>query len=360
MKNKKTWMIFSFACILLGLLLITAGGLLGGIPGFYLDRDGIHTSKDTARRSMEIFQDTKELEPFDSMELNVNYADVELIPSDRYAIDYCVTGIYEKPVCKIENGRLVFHQDPHYNDHPIWFLSVGPISNNANEPLPDSYVKIEFPADKLFSDTVIHIESGNLNISDLQADSLNIENEYGNVLLNTYTGEDLTVHMSSGSLSLGSIRAERLDVRNDYGDFDLNEYTGRALTVHMESGIISFGTVQAATMELKDDYGDVIISQAVGTQLNAELSSGSFLADHLDFTDITVENEYGIVQIQVPGELAAYGFNLYTEYGSIRMDGKTLEHDDDADEIKYTSAGNSEKTVKISCESGDIVIHSVP
>ena len=36
MKSKKTWLLLSLSCFLLGTLLSTAGIMLGGIPGFYL------------------------------------------------------------------------------------------------------------------------------------------------------------------------------------------------------------------------------------------------------------------------------------------------------------------------------------
>lgn len=136
MKNKKIWFFLSLLCLLSGGLFVLLGTLLGGIPGFYLDKNGIHTSRETASQTMNVFQDTIELDPFDSMELNIyNAEDVTLIPSDRYAVEYRITGIYEKPVCQAEDGRLIFRETSTvYNDPGIWFLYASPVLNTSENP----------------------------------------------------------------------------------------------------------------------------------------------------------------------------------------------------------------------------------
>ena len=52
MKNKKIWFFLSLLCLLSGGLFVLLGTLLGGIPGFYLDKNGIHTSRETASQTM--------------------------------------------------------------------------------------------------------------------------------------------------------------------------------------------------------------------------------------------------------------------------------------------------------------------
>ncbi len=320
MKNKKIWLILSLACILSGIFLSVIGKLFGGIPGFYLDRTGIHTSREAAENTATVYQNTMELEAFDSVELNIAYTDVMFVPSDRYAIDYRITGTSAEPVCRVENGRLSFQEDASYGtDSRIWFLYADPGFDDVREPAPEPYyVKIEFPSDIAFSEILIRMESGDLELPDLYADTLDIKNMYGNVTLNSYSGKDLKFRMSSGDLFLGNIHTEQAEIRNEYGDVQIDRVSGNRLSTYQ--------------------------------------SSGFFLAACLDVTDIHLENEYGTVHAGLPEDPAAYGYDLYTDYGLISINGKTLKQSDEEDGVSYFSEGDGTKNIVISCESGDIMI----
>ena len=320
MKNKKIWLFLSLACILSGTFLSAVGRLLGGIPGFYLDRTGIHTSRENAANTAVVYQDTMELEPFDRIDLDVAYTDVTFVLSDRYAVDYLITETGGKPVCRVENGRLSFREGGSYSDNSrIWFLYASPGLDYVREPAPEpDHVKIEFPSGSVFSEILIQMESGNLELPDLHADTLDMKNMYGNVTLNSFSGKNLKFRMSSGELSLGSIQAEQAEIRNE--------------------------------------YGDVQIDQVSGERLSAYQSSGSFLAGCLDVTDIHLENEYGTVRAGLLEDPAAYGYDLYTEYGVICINGRTLKESYEEDGVSYNSEGDGEKSVTIFCESGDIMI----
>lgn len=357
MKNKRIWITLSAACILSGVLFTAAGIMLGGIPGFYLDRTGIHTSRESMQNDPETFRQTIELESFDRMDLKLSYADVTFVPSDRYAASYCLTGLVDAPVCQVEDKTLTFRESPGENDARIWFLYAGPSSGSRKEPIPESFLKIEYPAGKEFSRVAIDLASGNLELPLLHADTLELTNDYGDVSLEGYNGTSLLLHMSSGSLTAGSIRADQTELCNEYGDLSLDAYTGKTLDIRMSSGDLILGAVEADRADLKNEYGSVIISQASGSQLNASLDSGSFLADRLDFSSLDLKNEYASVRLKLSGPLLDYGYDLYTEYGSIRMDGQTIKPNEEGDsETRYQSEGSGPKSVRIRCESGDIII----
>lgn len=362
MKSKKLWVFLSLVCILSGSFFIFIGILLGGIPGFYLDQSGIHTSREAAEQKQNVLQDTVELEAFDSMELDISCTEhVELIPSDRYAVAYRIFGISGKPVCKVENGRLFFQETPlsSHDNSRIWFLYVNPAYPRDTEPGP-YYVKIEYPADQSFADVVIRMESGNLKLPSMKADTLDIQNDYGDVSLESHTGNALKLHLSSGNLTAGTVTARQAQLKNEYGSVSLDNYIGASLEIHMSSGKLSLDTVEAEQTEILNEYGEVLIHQASGDSMTAELSSGSFLSDRLEYDDLKIKNEYGTVRVRLPEEIFAYSYQLQTEYGSILLDGKWITGDDpDENEIFYTSAGSNGKTVDISCDSGDIIVDPV-
>lgn len=357
MKSKKTWFLLSFACILLGTLLSAGGVALGGIPGFYLDRTGIHGSRESTRNSVESFSDVLELEDFDRMELDIHDADVTLVPSDRYAVDYRIAGVTKAPVCKVEDGRLIFQDDPSRGDPRLWFLYVGPDASHVQEQNHDPYyVNIEFPADRTFSEIRIQMESGDLTLPDLSADTLQVTDEYGDVSLEGLTGQDLKLSMSSGDFSAGRLAAVQAELRNEYGDLSLESYSGDSLSLDTSSSYLTLGDIQAKLFQIRNEYGDILISQVSGDCLTVDQNTGSFLADRLDVTDTRIRNEYGDVQLRLAEDPAVYGCDLHTGYGFIRVDGRTIPESDDDQEVSYRSAGAGKQSLQISCENGGIVV----
>lgn len=357
MRNKKTWLILSFACILMGLLFTALGVLLGGIPGFYLDKNGVHTSRETVSGTAEVFQSSRAVEGFDRLDLQVECADIVLVPSNRCAIDYRVTGSSQAPVCQIENGTLSFIEDPGSSEPRIWFFYAGPDPTYIRDPEPGPYyVEIEYPADQVFSSVRIRSGSGDLQLPALQADTLDLQADYGDVSLEGYSGQTLKLQMSSGTLSAGSICANQAELRNDYGEVSLNEYDGEDLTLHLSSGSLTLGRIEAERVEIRDEYGDVYIEQASGGRLTADLDSGNFLADSLDLTALSVHNEYGLVRVSLLGDPDSYGYQLRTEYGTVRIGGQILRGGIEEDGVTYLTGTGSDKTVEVSCENGDIII----
>lgn len=366
MKNKKIWLFLSLGCILSGIFFLFAGTLLGGIPGFYVDRTGVHTSREAADQRRNVFQDTVELDAFDRIELDVSYVeDVALVPSDRYAVEYRTWGSAEEPVCRVEDGRLLFREGPFSgSDSRIWFLYADPGSEYTRELEPGPYyVTVEYPADQTFTDVVIRMESGDLKLPVLKAETLDVRDDYGDVSMEGYTGTALNLFLSIGNLTTGTVAADQAQLENEYGSVALDDYTGKSLEIRMSSGELSLDTITAEKTDILNEYGEVLIGQASGDSLTAELSSGSFLSDRLDFHDLDIKNEYGTVRVRLPEEISGYSCQLQTEYGSILLDGKRVANndpDENENEIFYTSAGSNGKTIDISCDSGDIIIDPAP
>ncbi|MCI9659011.1 MAG: DUF4097 domain-containing protein [Lachnospiraceae bacterium] len=357
MKNKRIWIILPIVCILSGICFTVIGMMLGGIPGFYLDGTGVHSSRENVPYEPETFRQTTELEPFNCIDLKINYADVTFVPSDRYAVSYCLTGSMGAPVCQVENETLTFCENPLENDFRVYFFYTDPVSHQRNKEIPESFLKVEYPAGKDFSQITVGLDSGLLNLPPLNADTLQIKNEYGDVSLEGYNGTDLLLQMSGGCLTAGSVQADQAKLYNDYGDISLDTFTGKALDLHMSSGSLTLGAIEADQAELKNEYGSIFVRQGAGSRLDVYLDSGSFLADSLDFSSLNVKNEYAPVYLKLFGSLDDYTYNLYTDYGSIQIDGRHIEPEEEgSSEISYRSEGSSEKTVEIRCESGDIII----
>lgn len=322
MKDKRKWLIASLICIAAGIVIMTAGKLIGGRPGFYIDRTGIHKAGETLDE--EPVKGFQEFEEFDMIELNADDVDVEIIASDRFAVEYCLSGEYGEPVCKIENGKLIFDEN---HDIKFIFMNIGFfMGNTGNIHMGDEsryYVKIEIPEDKILSQAFLNIEDGSLKIASLRAGELRIKNEYGNLVLDEYEGEKLKIDMDSGDLTLGVLKAEQAEINNE--------------------------------------YGRITVSEMDGGNLNVKQDSGDCRVDCLKASDTEIENEYGNVSLGIFKERKEYSFDLFTEYGRIYVKDKDGEWKQDSmdDGARYIFKGSGEKKLKVFCEDGNINIDSV-
>lgn len=313
MKNKKMWLEVSFVCVILGIIILTIGRFLGGQPGFYIDGNGLHTTGD--ERDVMPVTASQELPEFDRIELDVDYADVEITLSDRFAVEYCLPGRYGEPVCEVRNGKFTFKEGSYIRNISFGFFMS---TKSSSEIEPDYYVRVEVPRGAELSEASLDVETGDLDIRSLQAEDLKIVNEYGNVTLDRFVGK-------------------KFKLKQDSGDFTID-------------------LLKADSMELKNEYGMIIIDKAEGSSLTAELGAGDCQVSALKVSDVEIKNEYGNVGLTVSEDVEEYSMALRTEYGYIRV-GNEMIKDDDYDEVRYESKGTGKKRIEVSCDDGKIEIN---
>lgn len=351
MKNKRFWITASIICIVLGIILTAAGRLMGGRAGFYIDQNGVHAAGNT--EMAKPVQDSVNLKEFDSLEIHADYADVELILSDGFSVEYCLMGTSGKPVCEVRNGRFIFQESKRSLSFNMGFFT-GTAGVAFHEPR--YFVKVTIPRKTKLSEAVFDIDSGDLAISSIQADTLSIDDEYGDVNLDKYEGKTLDIRLESGNLSLGSVNAAQAGLRNEYGEIKISEAAGNSLTVQMESCDLKAGRIDFSDTEMSNEYGSVIIADAAGGRLTMRMESGDCKIEQMDFSDTKITNSYGDVCLGLSGKTENYGLDLKAEYGNIRVGNQRIG--DDGDESIYTSAGSSPKKITVSCEDGNIEIQS--
>lgn len=172
--KQKIWKL-SFLCVGLGAILLFVGKMMGGSAGFYVDRLGLHSSGEIMDES--IIRDEKMLDKFDSMEIDIDYADIEIIPADFYGVEYCVEGNRRSLVCEVQDGKFIFRKEIEIRVVNFDF-HFGPFMTDE-----DYFVKIYIPEESDLSSVEIATEDGKIQIGKLRTDSLVIKNEYGDVYL---------------------------------------------------------------------------------------------------------------------------------------------------------------------------------
>ncbi len=315
MRNKRIGITASIICIVLGAVLMMAGWLMGGHAGFYIDQSGVHGADDM--NTPEPIQDHMTLDEFDSIDIQVDYADVKLLLSDEFSVEYRLIGNPGKPVCEVRNGRFIFQETRRSLPFNIGFFT-GSFGIESDDP--HYFVTVKIPKNTKLSEAVFDIESGDLDISSLQADILKINDEYGKIEISEATGERLAIKLDSCDL-----KADRLDF---------------------------------SETEISNDYGNIKMKDASGERLTVKLESCDCMIERMDFSEAKITDSYGDIRLGLPGEAENYGLNLKTEYGDIRVGNENIEDEYEENEVIYTTTGDNKKKVSVFCEDGNIEIQS--
>ena len=216
MRNKRIGITASIICIVLGAVLMMAGRLMGGHAGFYIDQSGVHGADDM--NTPEPIQDHMTLDEFDSIDIQVDYADVKLLLSDEFSVEYRLIGNPGKPVCEVRNGRFIFQETRRSLPFNIGFFT-GSFGIESDDP--HYFVTVKIPKNTKLSEAVFDIESGDLDISSLQADTLKINDEYGKIEISEATGERLAVKLESCDCMIERMDFSEAKITDSYGDIRL-------------------------------------------------------------------------------------------------------------------------------------------
>lgn len=375
-------------CIAIGVGMIFAmtGIAMGGrVTGVSLRPQGIfvYTPQGAVKGEKTIFQaqaGEETLEKFDSIKMDVDYAVVCIQPGENYEISYRIDGMY-KFSYEVKNGELVVTQESRSGMN---FFSFG-YSVGEDELHKEQMITIRVPKDSAFSSVNISNDYGDIVCGDFTAEKLKIDSDYGNVELGkvgsknaaifldygdlkilSFSDGDITVEsdygdvtledmvagelkceIDSGSLSACQVNADSFSIDNDYGDTELETVSAKEVNLTADSGMISLNDVKAEKLIVDSDYGDVKGEKVQTVSLGGDISSGNCEIKELDVKNVKINSEYGDVSLGLTKKLADYNYNLLTEYGHVTLGDIEMKE-------SYQSLEQSGDMVEIYCDSGDI------
>lgn len=178
-------------------------------------------------------------------------------------------------------------------------------------------------SDCTFTDLSIKSESGSCTLSDMKAEDLKLEMDYGELAMNGVAADTLSVKGESGNLSLEDVEGKDVALRSDYGEMMLTSVAAeQSLRLENESGNISLKQVKTAKLDLLNESGSVdgnTLEIADGT---LELSYGECNLDKLTVGNLKVTSECGGISLGLEEEEKAYSMVLAAEYGDVEINGE--------------------------------------
>lgn len=394
MKKGNKILVVCLCLAVTGGILSAAGYIMGGRVwgvGFSSGRIFVNTPNVTRGEGVQKWGDsykeeTKALDAFDRMEVNFEYGDISIIPSDHYGISYRVDELYTFDV-KVENNCLkVIEKYPQKGF--IGFGSNGIYNQGYFAPQKKEYLEIYIPSDSALKKSSLTAGDGDISASGIQAEELQIYNEYGDVSFKNLDCGPVKITLEDGSCELNELKAGALSVYNEYGPISLSAVSAEGLDLTSEDGNITAAALSGSRLAVKQEYGDVELTD-VSIEGNAavEIEDGKMKAKNLAAAEIQITNEYGDVWIEdseldggtikmedglctlanvaaddmkvvslygdvdvrIEDDIANYMLTLETDYGRINVNGIKMGE-------TYRSLGTAPKALYISCDDGDITL----
>lgn len=285
------------------------------------------------------------LDDFSEISISMSYADISIIPSDGYYLEYRLDGTCKEPTYSISNGKFEFKEGNTQEKYQICFGFF---------PEETFYLNLYVPEDAYFDLLSIYNDSGNVDFKQIQAKEAEFTLDYGNLDFENFTGDTFQLTMDSGNLDFGTISCNDLTIKNEYGNV-----TGDSLTastsgsIKLDSGNLDAQQLSSNKFSLTNTYGNTDIYSFASSNSTFTIDSGNLSLLDADFENVNIRNEYGNVDLELRQALTDFNYDLSAEYGDIRVDNQKMQPNDDAESI-YKKDNGKDRNIDIFCDSGNI------
>ncbi len=292
MKHK--FVIFSLIFVGIGAVLIGIGCMFGGkVYGIGIGRGGVNVKTEETIVT-EVITEERDLSEFSSLQMDIAFADVEIVESDRFAISYRVQK--DRDIIEDVQGDVLNLRQKNPMQNVIG-LSLGDWSfHNVSE---NYYVKVMVPKGEEFKDISISVDSGDITLGEVKAESLVLDGSFGNVTIDKADSGSVDIQLDSGNTTAKEMIADDLYVKGSFGDIEIDKLVCKENELKLDSGSIMLGNVEGDNVNLDTSFGDIQIDDIIASkQLICNAESGHIELGNADAADITVTGSFGGVSGQ--------------------------------------------------------------
>lgn len=347
-KFNRNLLITAGVMVLAGAVLFGAGFAFGGRSGFYINKTGIH-SANSGREIYTYTQEKTKIDSFHKMKVSVSYGDILVEPSDGYYLEYQLSGNKREPVWEVQNDTLTFKDADIYSwNESLYFFAMGGIG--VQTTTPKSYLKLYLPADVYYDMVDLHLSDGDISWEKgLSADTVTIQDSYGDITLKGIQAKNLQVTSSDGIISLTDCSGDEVSVNDSYGDVNITGLQAKNLQLELADGDLNLKQIRAEQADMKNSYGQVTGYGVIGNSWKIFLSSGDLELEEMDLKETNVTNHYGSVTLEPVGPEEDYNIDINNSYGSIIVNAEEYESS-----AKFNNRAS--KSIQVNCSDGDIII----
>lgn len=258
--------------ILFAIIGFASGGkwfILKGDSGFYVPQNQNFESK------------TFELEPFTNLNVSIGYGDVEIVPSNRFALEINANETSDI-THEVKGDTLTINSDKTGGNT----ISIGIQSFQSPS------IKLHVPKDTVLSNITLHASLGDVSFRQVSYKKLNLLIDYGDITFENVVANQTEITNSLGDVSLKNFSSKKLVLDSEKGDVAiegiLNGKTNITaslgdVTLDLENNKSELGYV------LKTGLGDLTFNnEEHGSKLTQLYDGNNQLAVSLSLGDLDV------------------------------------------------------------------------
>ncbi|MEB2279778.1 DUF4097 domain-containing protein [Lysinibacillus xylanilyticus] len=232
--------------IALGVLLALVGYFSGGKWSFEINDEGIQLPENN-----KLVSNSYELDDFTNLNIINHYGDVEIVTSNRYALETNVINDDDVTYSIKDKTLTVETKDKKKNRFQFGFSSFRTPS-----------IKIFVPADVKLKTVVLDSNFGDTTIHGLQYQELKLIEDFGDILLKDTTGDKTEITQSFGDMKLQQFSSNGFVAESEHGDMNIDGTLNGQSTItsdfgdaklHLQNKKSEFG------YELQTDFGDLTV-----------------------------------------------------------------------------------------------------
>lgn len=310
-RNKLVWI--GPVLLIVGLVLMAVGFFCGAKVSVYVTSQGVILEDGSLNQRTE-----NQLEPFQNLDIQLENAELRLIPSDHYGIDMCYYNKQYNPQFLLKDGTLTVRDNRQEDrDGSGWVLMNIDLLWNSRRNTVDIY----YDASQKLEKVEINDGTGTVWIDGLQAGELTLDNDIGDITVKNMELGRLTLHQDIGLLIMKNNRIDHTELNKNTGELSVDQLIGQELKAEVEIGGMNFTACELEHAELDCALGDAAMRQWSSNGLKVTSGNGSVdIQGHLGGEN-RIDSNLGDVDIETDMPDAQYSLDIQTALGTITVDG---------------------------------------
>ncbi|MEY9979825.1 DUF4097 family beta strand repeat-containing protein [Lysinibacillus sp. RC79] len=234
--------------IAFGILLALVGYFSGGKWNFVLTDEGIQLPENN-----KLVNNSYKLDDFTNLNIINHYGDVEIVTSDRYALETNVINNDDVTYSIKDNTLTVETKAKKKNGLEFGFGSFRTPS-----------IKIYVPSDVKLKTVILDSNFGDTTIRGLNYQELNLIEDFGDIIFKDTSGDKTEITQSFGDMKLQQFSSNGFVAESEHGDINIDGTLNGQSTITSNFGDATLHLQNKKSelgFELQTDFGDLTIDK---------------------------------------------------------------------------------------------------
>ncbi len=278
------------------------------------------------------------IDAFSKIDIATEMGAVEIMEGDHFSIQYINYPKDSLPTYEVKDGTLSLQ----------YAISLKGTVMFGEGVSASPKITVTVPQGTALSSVNVSADE-DITVTNLTVDNLILYSDYSNeVDLQDVNADNSEIHVGSGSLLLKSCVLGESSLWAEYGDMEIIDCQGSApWSIDAESGNMEIKNSQLETVTCKVGYGDATMENIMSQGLDLSMESGNAQISGDLRGNTKIYAEYGGLLLNLVGTEGEYGYEIEAEYGSITVNGQTIEG-------TMRSKNDTPDQIEIISESGDV------